>query len=52
MILIQFNLHPVVKKNRTHVEMRGLCGPQLQLTVLVEQLFLSVWGPCGPRTTG
>ena len=29
------NLHPVVKKNCTHVEMWGPCGPRLQLELNV-----------------
>ena len=43
-----FNLHPIVKKNCTHVEILGPCVPRLQL----EQLFLSVRGPHRPLTSG
>ena len=57
---LSVNLHPVVTKNRTHVEMWGPCGPRLQLGLnvivsyrMVHYCILALPDNLpGPRKTG
>ena len=46
-MLLALNLHPVVKKKRTHVEMRVPHGPQLQVELNVIASYFISYGFSG-----